>query len=110
MSKSNCFGFIWTAVDRNPCFRFQLDCCGFDGPKEFAYNNEPIDDSCYDDVTGANSGIVARREDQSVAKKMKQVRNHHKGVNLTSNVKQRDIARDYLVSPTKCPTLQVDTT
>lgn len=61
-------------IDKNPCVLFQLDCCGFDGPKEFAYNNEPIDDSCYDDVTGANSGIVARREDQSVAKKMKQVR------------------------------------
>ena len=52
---------------------FQLDCCGFDGPKEFAYNNEPIDDSCYDDVTGANSGIVSRREDLTTAKKMKQV-------------------------------------
>ncbi len=51
-----------------------MDCCGFEGPKEFAYNNEPIDDSCYDDVNGANSGIVSRREDLPIAKKMKQVR------------------------------------
>jgi len=51
-----------------------LDCCGFEGPKEFAYNSEPIDDSCYDEVSGGNSGIASRRDDQSMAKKMKQVR------------------------------------
>ena len=22
--------------------QLQLDCCGWDGPKEFAYNSEPI--------------------------------------------------------------------
>ncbi|GAB6026631.1 hypothetical protein CHUAL_013037 [Chamberlinius hualienensis] len=24
-----------------------LDCCGFTGPREFAYTDDPIDDSCY---------------------------------------------------------------
>ena len=51
-----------------------MECCGFEGPKEFAYNNEPIDDSCYDDVNGTNGGIVDRREDVTTAKRMKQVK------------------------------------
>ena len=55
-------------------FDFQLDCCGWDGPKEFAYNSEPIDDTCYENVGQANSGVVPRPEDQFSAKKMKQVR------------------------------------
>ena len=54
---------------------FQLDCCGWDGPKEFAYNSEPIDDSCYENLQG-NSGILARPstdDDLFSTKKMKQV-------------------------------------
>ena len=59
----------------------QLNCCGWDGPKEFAYNNEPIDESCYekhsDDDEFAN--FTNRRSDDVgenalPTKKMKQVR------------------------------------
>ena len=65
----------------------QLNCCGWDGPKEFAYNNEPIDESCYEKHGGedaASSAIWAsRRSDDGgggggdnalPTKKMKQVR------------------------------------
>ncbi len=62
----------------------QLDCCGWDGPKEFAYNSEPIDDSCYENVGQANSGVVPRPEDQFSAKKMKQVFNHETFPKLAS--------------------------
>ena len=34
----------------------QLNCCGWDGPKEFAYNNEPIDESCYEKLGGGGDG------------------------------------------------------
>jgi len=27
-----------------------FNCCGYSGPKEFAYQNDPIDDSCYEDT------------------------------------------------------------
>ncbi len=49
-------------------------CCGWEGPKEFAYNNEPIDDSCYEDLDHVNSGIPNNRrsEDDAPTKKMKQ--------------------------------------
>jgi len=56
-----------------------LNCCGWDGPKEFAYNNEPIDESCYekhsDDDEFAN--FTNRRSDDVgenalPTKKMKQ--------------------------------------
>ncbi|XP_042867462.1 tetraspanin-2A-like [Penaeus japonicus] len=29
----------------------KFDCCGFYGPKEFAYTNYPLSNSCYDGVT-----------------------------------------------------------
>ena len=38
----------------------QLDCCGWQGLKDFAGNSDPIDDSCYEKVTPSVSGIVAR--------------------------------------------------
>lgn len=64
----------------------QLNCCGWDGPKEFAYNNEPIDESCYEKHNGDGNGdsanaIWASRRSDDVGgenalptKKMKQVR------------------------------------
>ena len=54
---------------------FQLDCCGWLGPSDFAYNSEPIDDSCYENL-GGNSGILARPSTDNgfdSTKKMKQV-------------------------------------
>ena len=45
--------FIWFVC-------FQLECCGWEGVKEFAGTSEPIDDSCYEKVTPTLSGIVAR--------------------------------------------------
>ena len=53
----------------------QLDCCGWDGPKEFAYNSEPIDDSCYVNLDLNNSGVLARPDEDDFfsTKKMKQV-------------------------------------
>ena len=56
-------------------FCFQLDCCGWLGPSDFAYNSEPIDDSCYENL-GGNSGILARPSTDNgfdSTKKMKQV-------------------------------------
>ena len=45
----------------NPLLSFiQLNCCGWEGLKDFAGNSEPIDDSCYEKVTPSVSGIVAR--------------------------------------------------
>ena len=38
----------------------QLECCGWEGVKEFAGTSQPIDDSCYERVTPTVSGIVAR--------------------------------------------------
>ena len=67
---------------------FQLNCCGWDGPKEFAYNNEPIDESCYEKLGGGGgdgesgalwSGSNRRSDDGGgddnalPTKKMKQV-------------------------------------
>jgi hypothetical protein len=39
-----------------------LSCCGWSGPKDFAYSNEPIDASCYEEPAAppTNSGIPAR--------------------------------------------------
>ena len=56
-------------------YTLQLDCCGWDGPKEFAYNSEPIDDSCYVNLDQGNSGILSRpdADDLFSTKKMKQV-------------------------------------
>ena len=36
-----------------------LDCCGWHGPADFAYTNDPIDESCYETTSAArsNSGI-----------------------------------------------------
>lgn len=49
-----------------------LDCCGWENPrKEFAANNEWIDDTCYQDAGQGNSGVLARFDDQSIPKKMK---------------------------------------
>ncbi len=55
----------------------KLNCCGWEGPKDFAYNNEPIDDSCYERVERTNSGIWSRTaEDAPIesvpTKKMKE--------------------------------------
>ncbi|XP_077546548.1 uncharacterized protein LOC144159126 [Haemaphysalis longicornis] len=36
----------------------KLDCCGFSGPKEFASNNNPIDETCY--------RLVGETEDVSI--------------------------------------------
>ncbi|KAG1709140.1 hypothetical protein GQR58_002894 [Nymphon striatum] len=40
----------------------EFDCCGFNGPREFAYNNLAIDDSCYSKAAGdeldINSSII----------------------------------------------------
>merc|ERR1719367_1564961 len=36
-----------------------LNCCGWDGPKEFAYNNEPIDESCYETQHGGSEEAAA---------------------------------------------------
>ena len=41
-------------------FCFQLECCGWEGVKDFAGTSQPIDDSCYEKVTPTVSGIVAR--------------------------------------------------
>ena len=46
----------------------QLECCGWEGVKEFAGTSQPIDDSCYERVTPTVSGIVARSEDRTVIK------------------------------------------
>ena len=55
---------------------FQLDCCGWENPrKEFAATNEWIDDTCYQDAGQGNSGVLARFDDQSIPKKMKNVSN-----------------------------------
>ncbi|XP_059088997.1 CD82 antigen-like [Tigriopus californicus] len=52
----------------------KLNCCGWEGPKDFAYNNEPIHESCYERVQVGNSGIWNRRSEEEAApvKKMKQ--------------------------------------
>ena len=77
----------------------QLNCCGWDGPKEFAYNNEPIDESCYEkhnDGGGGGSGgdsanaiWASRRSDDGgenalPTKKMKQVRNSNQAFWVSS--------------------------
>lgn len=67
----------WTEVNqgtRNIVQR-QLNCCGWQGLEEFATNNEPIDDSCYERVTPSISGVVARVLESNIAgstKRMKQ--------------------------------------
>ena len=43
----------------------QLECCGWEGVKEFAGTSQPIDDSCYERVTPTVSGIVARSGDST---------------------------------------------
>lgn len=67
--------FGWQEVNQGTrnIIQQNLDCCGWEGPKEFAYTSDPIDDSCY--VIGggqANSGVLARSDDQFSTKKMKQ--------------------------------------
>merc|ERR1712241_327696 len=54
--------FGWQEVNQGTRNLIQknLDCCGWDGPKEFAYNSEPIDDSCYVNLDQGNSGILSR--------------------------------------------------
>jgi len=42
-----------------------LDCCGWEGLEEFADNNEPIDDSCYERITPSLTGIVARISEET---------------------------------------------
>ena len=37
-----------------------MNCCGWHGPQDFAYTNDPIDDSCYETVVRSNSGIWPR--------------------------------------------------
>jgi len=53
-------------------FYFQLNCCGWEGVKEFAGTSEPIDDSCYERVTPTLSGIVARENNEDTTRRMKQ--------------------------------------
>lgn len=36
-----------------------LSCCGWEGLEEFAKNNDPIDESCYEVISPTISGIVA---------------------------------------------------
>ncbi len=43
----------------------QLNCCGWLGPKDFAYTNDPIDESCYETVVRSNSGIWPRGSSHS---------------------------------------------
>ncbi len=43
--------------------KIQLNCCGWSGPKDFAYTNDPIDESCYETVVRSNSGIWPRGRD-----------------------------------------------
>lgn len=68
--------FGWQEVNQGTRNLIQknLDCCGWDGPKEFAYNSEPIDDSCYVNLDQGNSGILSRpdADDLFSTKKMKQ--------------------------------------
>ncbi len=40
-----------------------LNCCGWHGPADFAYTNDPIDESCYETVVRSNSGIWPRGRD-----------------------------------------------
>ncbi|XP_018007849.1 CD82 antigen-like [Hyalella azteca] len=35
-----------------------LNCCGFYGPREFAYTSYPIDDSCYESVEGDDISVA----------------------------------------------------
>lgn len=68
--------FGWSEVNQGTRNLIQksLDCCGWDGPKEFAYNSEPIDDSCYVNLDLNNSGVLARPDEDDFfsTKKMKQ--------------------------------------
>jgi len=69
--------FGWAEVNQGTRNLIQknLDCCGWDGPQEFAYNSEPIDDSCYVNLDQGNSGIQTRpnaADDLFPTKKMKQ--------------------------------------
>jgi len=50
----------------------ELNCCGWEGLKDFAGNSEPIDDSCYEKVTPSVSGIVAREGNEDTTRRMKQ--------------------------------------
>jgi len=58
-----------------------LSCCGWAGLEEFAKNNKPIDDSCYERVTSSVSGIVARIDGDPLngsSRRMKQSPCHDK--------------------------------
>jgi len=50
----------------------QLECCGWEGVKDFAGTSQPIDDSCYEKVTPTVSGIVAREDNEDTTRRMKQ--------------------------------------
>jgi len=55
--------------------QYHLECCGWKGLEEFATNNEPIDDSCYEKVAPTVSGIVSRIDtdpDDGTSRRMKQ--------------------------------------
>ena len=45
---------------------YQMECCGFSGPQEFAYSTLPIDDSCYephtDNSTDEDGSSIARSD------------------------------------------------
>lgn len=51
----------------NVVLLFQFNCCGFYGPKEFAYTNYPISNSCYDTIQEVTS------ENFNSAQQLKQV-------------------------------------
>jgi len=52
----------WSEVNQGTrnIVQHNLDCCGWEGLEEFAKNNEPIHESCYEKVTPTVSGIVSR--------------------------------------------------
>jgi len=50
----------------------QLECCGWEGVKEFAGTSSLIDDSCYERITPSLSGIVAREDNEDTTRRMKQ--------------------------------------
>jgi len=66
--------FGWNEVNqetRNIVQR-QLECCGWEGVKEFAGTSTPIDDSCYERISPTVSGIVARPDIEDTTRRMKQ--------------------------------------
>jgi len=49
-----------------------LACCGWQGLQEFANNDDPIDESCYEAVSPSLSGIVTSEIEPGTTRRMKQ--------------------------------------